>query len=399
MAKVGEQAATLLAARDPEVTRRIRDHVLAGTTDLAPELLPVPIEYYRDPALSARERQMLLTTPIAVLASPQLPNPNDYVVRDVLGTSLLVTRDAGDRAHVLVNYCRHRGAKPAKGCGNAKRFACPFHGWVYDSEGALVGIPGPRGFTEVDRSETGLVELPSEERHGLIWAVLTAGAPLDLDAHLGPLGADLELWKMASFHYLKDREFESPVNWKSALEAFAESYHFPYVHGESLIGQNTIPDTAVYQQLGHHHRVCFPTLGVKDLSEDSNWDPIEHLANIYWIYPNLVLAFTQVGVELIDILPGESTTTCRVRHGWMARFPPTSPEQITGYENLYELVHAAVRDEDFGVLPQCGEAVLHARHSRMLIGRNEIAVQNVIKTFSAALGLDLTRLSTRSPTD
>lgn len=384
---------TPLGARDPEVTRRIREHVLAGTTDLAPEVLSVPIRYYRDPELFARERQMLLTTPIAVVAGAQLANPNDYVVRDLLGTSLLVTRDADGRAQVLVNYCRHRGAKPARGCGNARRFTCPYHGWVYDSRGALVGIPGDRGFTEVERSETGLVELPTEERHGLIWAVLSTGAALDLDGHLGPLGADLELWKMADYHYLKDREFESPTNWKSALEAFAESYHFPYVHGESLIGQNTIADTAVYQQLGRHHRVCFPTLGVRDLDEDSNWDPIEHLANIYWIYPNLVLAFTQVGVELIDILPGDSPISCRVRHGWMARFPATTAEQLSGYENLYELVHAAVRDEDFGMLPQCGEAVLHARHSDMLIGRNEIAVQNVIKTFSAAVGFELNRTS------
>lgn len=382
---------TPLGARDSEVTRRVREHVLAGTTDLAPGVLSVPIVYYRDPELFARERQMLLTTPIAVVAGAQLPNPNDYVVRDVLGTSLLVTRDSDGRAHVLTNYCRHRGAKPARGCGNARRFTCPYHGWVYDDRGALVGIPGVRGFTEVERAEAGLVELPTEERHGLIWAVLTTGVALDLDGHLGPLGADLELWKMADYHYLKDREFESPTNWKSALEAFAESYHFPYVHGESLIGQNTIADTAVYQQLGRHHRVCFPTLGVRDLDEDSNWDPIEHLANIYWIYPNLVLAFTQVGVELIDILPGDSLISCRVRHGWMARFPATTAEQVSGYENLYELVHAAVRDEDFGMLPQCGEAVRHARHSHMLIGRNEIAVQNVIKIFSAALGFELNR--------
>ena len=28
----------------------------------------------------------------------------------------------------------------ADGCGNARRFACPYHGWVYDPQGALVGI-------------------------------------------------------------------------------------------------------------------------------------------------------------------------------------------------------------------------------------------------------------------
>jgi hypothetical protein len=64
-----------LAARDPEVTRRLREHVLAGTTDLAAGVLSVPIRYYQDPELFAREKKMLLTTPIAVLASPSCRTP------------------------------------------------------------------------------------------------------------------------------------------------------------------------------------------------------------------------------------------------------------------------------------------------------------------------------------
>ena len=102
--------------------------------------------------------------------------PHDYVVRDVLGTSVLLTRDATGEAHAFLNYCRHRGARPAAGCGSARRFTCPYHAWTYDSRGTLVGLPGAEGFDELDRSEHGLVELPSQERHGFVWVVLTAGA-------------------------------------------------------------------------------------------------------------------------------------------------------------------------------------------------------------------------------
>jgi choline monooxygenase len=72
-----------------------------------------------------------------------------------------------------VNYCRHRGARTADGCGSARRFTCPYHAWTYDGDGALVGLPGKEGFDDLDRADYGLVQLPCEERHGLVSVVLT----------------------------------------------------------------------------------------------------------------------------------------------------------------------------------------------------------------------------------
>lgn len=390
MTGVQESALTRTGPQDPQLTKRALDHVRSGTTDMAQEVLEVPLDYYRDSGLFAREHELLRRTPMALVASAQIPQPHDYIVRDVLETSVLVTRDGNGRVHAFLNYCRHRSAQPAHGCGNARRFTCPYHAWVYDSEGSLVGMPGAAGFSGIDRSKHGLVELPSEERHGLVWVVLTASVTLDLDAHLGPLDAELAQWGVAAYEHLTHREFESEVNWKAALEAFAESYHFPYVHGQSLIGQNTIADVTVYEGLGLHSRVCFPVAWIAEGDDETrNWEPLDNLAIIYWVFPNLVLAFTQVGVELIDILPADTPGRCRVRHGWMARSAISSAEERAGFEELYELVHTAVRGEDFGVLPLCGAGIRQGQHGHMLIGRNEIGVQHLVRTFSAALSFDL----------
>lgn len=371
---------------DPGLTASALKHVQDGTTDLAPSVLRVPLWYYGDPEVLAREEAMLRTTPIAVVATAQVAEPNDFVVRDVIGTSVLVTRGSDGVARAFLNYCRHRGAQPAHGCGNARRFTCPYHAWVYDTEGQLVGIPGARAFDEVDRSAAGLVELPSEERHGLVWVVLTAGAPLDLDEHLGPLGDELAEWDLGTYTHHVVTEFESEVSWKAALEAFAESYHFPYVHGSSIIGMNTVPDIGVHDALGRHGRVCFPFPWITDQLSP---EPTDNVAIIYWIYPNLVLAFSVVGVEWIDILPAGSPTCCTMRHGWLAKVAATTDEERAGYDALFETVHAAVRDEDFAMLPQCGAGIRHGQHEHMLIGRNEIGVQHVVQTFAAELGLDL----------
>ncbi|MGH3725221.1 MAG: aromatic ring-hydroxylating oxygenase subunit alpha [Mycobacterium sp.] len=381
-----------LSNQDPELTRRALGLVLDKTTDMAERELRVPLHYYRDPKITEiEETQILRQVPLAIVPSAQVPNINDYLVRSVLGDSLLVTRDRDGISHVFLNYCRHRGAMPACGSGNASRFVCPYHAWAYKNTGELFAIPGRAGFDSIDKAEYGLVELPSQERHGLIWAVLTAGAAIDVDAHLGAVGPELELMDYGSYGYHDQKEFQSHVSWKGALEAFAEGYHFPFVHGKSVIGQNTLPNTGVYDAYGKHHRIGFPFNWIANLAQDASgsWDPHQNMGVIYWIYPNLILANSPVGVEIIDILPAGEPTRCTVRHSWMARTPATNDDMTAGYDALFQTVHAAVRDEDFAMLPQCGEGVRHGQHDHMIIGRNEIAVQHMIKVFAAELGVAL----------
>lgn len=372
-----------------DLTRRALRLVLDRTTDMAPTPLRVPLHYYRDPKITeVEESQILRRTPLMIVPSARIPDPNDYVVRTVLGDSLLVTRDRDGAAHVLLNYCRHRGAQPACGSGNATRFTCPYHAWTYRNTGELAGVPGAEGFTGMDRGDYGLVELPSQERHGFIWAVLSADGAIDIDAHLGEMGPELAQLDYASYGFHDEREFTSEVSWKGALEAFAESYHFPFVHGQSVIGQNTVANTSTHDAFGRHHRMGFPFNWITALDTDptGSWDPLMNMGVIYWIYPNLVLANSPVGVEILDMLPAGAPTRCTVRHSWMAKIPATSDEQRVVYDNIYAQVHAAVRDEDFAMLPQCGEGVRHAQHDHMIIGRNEIGVQHMIKTFAAELG-------------
>lgn len=378
--------------QDEELTRRALRHAVDKTTDMADRELRVPLHYYRDPKITEiEESQVLRRVPLAIVPSAQIPNANDYVVRSVLGDSLLVTRDRDGVSHVFLNYCRHRGAKPACGAGNAARFTCPYHAWSYKNTGELFTVPGKAGFDSMDKVDYGLVELPNEERHGFIWAVLTAGAAIDVDSHLGPIGPELELMNYAAYGYHTEKEFQSQVSWKGALEAFAEGYHFPFVHGESVIGQNTLPNTGVYDEYGKHHRIGFPFNWVANLADDpsGSWDPHQNMGVIYWIYPNLILANSPIGVEIIDILPAGEPTRCSVRHSWMGRVPATDDDMRAVYDQVYDNVHAAVVDEDFAMLPQCGEGVRHGQHDHMIIGRNEIGVQHMIRVFAQELGVAL----------
>src|SRR5580698_5604608 len=95
----------------PDLVLRMLDLIEDGTTDLADEVLKVPLDYYRDPDRFAREVELCRRTPLALVPTAQLPRPHDFVVRQVLGTSVLVSRADDGTARAFLNYCRHRGGK------------------------------------------------------------------------------------------------------------------------------------------------------------------------------------------------------------------------------------------------------------------------------------------------
>ena len=112
------------------------------------------------------------------------------------------------------------------------------------------------------------------------------------------------------YHYdvAATMEIELESNWKCALEAFQETYHFPYVHGNSVVGQGTIANIVTFDQIGRHHR-----LGVPIVSMGTDPDPPEgeHLVCIYYIYPCSVIATSPLGGEMLQFYPDRTRPAAR----------------------------------------------------------------------------------------
>src|SRR5216117_3410374 len=72
----------------------------------------------------------------------QIPRPGDFVTSSMGEESVILCRDRGGKLHVFLNSCRHRGMKVCRyDEGNTVEFMCPYHGWSYATDGALVGVP------------------------------------------------------------------------------------------------------------------------------------------------------------------------------------------------------------------------------------------------------------------
>ena len=227
------------------MARRNLAHFKAGSVDQAPGIYRVPAANYYDPERGRPEVERVFERlPLVLGFSAELTEPGAYRALQVADVPVLLTRDPDGQARAFLNVCSHRGAiVVAEGSGRARRFTCPYHGWSYDSCGALVSIYKSQDFGEVDTSCLGLTALPVSERAGLIFGVLTPGIAVDFDAFLCGYDELLAHLKLDACYVVGRQEVEGP-NWKVAYDGYLDFYHLPVLHRD-FFGPK-VPSAALY---------------------------------------------------------------------------------------------------------------------------------------------------------
>ena len=144
---------------DEDVVARIFDHIDSGTTDRGQSSWKEPTENYLSAKRLDAEFDVLRRRWIVFCPSSALPKSGDYIARDTAGIPLVVVRGSDGIARAFRNACRHRGVQVAKGQGCTSVFVCPYHGWSYGLDGALLGVPHEDGFPGLDKQANGLIEV------------------------------------------------------------------------------------------------------------------------------------------------------------------------------------------------------------------------------------------------
>ena len=90
----------------------------------------------------------------------QIPNPGDFMTTHMGEDPVLVVRNNAGKVGAFLNICPHRGNRLCRAdVGNAKSFTCAYHGWAFNNDGTLAGVPNLRDayFDELDQERLGLV--------------------------------------------------------------------------------------------------------------------------------------------------------------------------------------------------------------------------------------------------
>ena len=167
----------------------------------------------------------------------QFPNAGDYKAMRIAGEPVIVARNDEGELGAFSNVCKHRGVEVAPvGTGNTREFSCPYHGWLYDLDGKLVGAPFNREIRETyDFGNCRLNPVKLGTWEGYVFINFDPDS-IGLGDFLDDSGVRkcAELLRPGRTMISDDYTFELDCNWKFVPENFMDIYHAKAIHGESF---------------------------------------------------------------------------------------------------------------------------------------------------------------------
>lgn len=345
----------------------------------APCLHRIAVDLYASQEHFNREWETIFSRlPLVLCHGSQLPHAGSTLVHDEFGLPLLTTRDQQGRVRTFMNVCRHRNMRlvDAQGFHELKSLVCPYHQWTYGVDGQLRHIPRESDFCDIDKSDLGLVELPTEERDGLVWCKLAPRGQMDLDHYLGDIGRDLVEFGIADAIVYASNTRELQCNWKLIHDAFLDGYHVVRLH-KNTIGAFFPDCISTSQQCGLHIRSSVARNEILDAQNQqrSEWNPRTLCTFAYTLFPNAIVIMHPDYSSLITMAPLSADKTL-FSHCMLVDELPSTDKARAHFDKSFELIDQGVfQAEDIFVCEGAQKGIRSGANQDLLLGANEIAVK------------------------
>jgi phenylpropionate dioxygenase-like ring-hydroxylating dioxygenase large terminal subunit len=336
-------------------------------------------DVYTDPVRFELERERVLNKSwLLACRSEQIPNRGDWYTYEGHGETVVITRQADGSLAAFHNVCQHRGPAlvgAAQGCG-ARRFTCPYHGWVYDTTGKLVGVPEREDFSSEHLAEVRAPAVTADEWGGWVWINLAGPeqAP-PLADWIGPeIMDDLGRFKMEDMALLDVLEFDVPVSYKAIVDGFNEVYHVTQLHHVAPVVTKAFRSTS-FHILGQNYMCFVPREATMDKLEE-DWDHHQYAICHYVVFPNTIFNCNPEHIQVFHPIPIDVDRTRFLC--WQIYYPGdhTDPE----YEHYYRKMAAhwetlkGVVAEDISIYDQLARTKRSHGYTKHILSERECKI-------------------------
>ena len=220
--------------------------------------------FYTDPGVYARELERIIYRNwIFAGHISQFAEAGDFRVLNVAGESAIIVRNEDGGLNGFANVCRHRGSLVClEESGHTEKFACPYHGWMYDLDGRLVAARDmPEDFDKESRS---LKRVSVEVIHGLVFVCFTDN-PLSVEACRTELAEPMAMFGFENLKVAAQKTYDIPANWKLSIENYQECYHCATAHPEYARMHTLMLGDERRNRVQRHMEERMAACGVRDI--------------------------------------------------------------------------------------------------------------------------------------
>ena len=253
------------------------------------EASTIPSSWYVDPRILELEGNTVFARSWQMVGrADQVREPGQYITCELGREPILVVRGNDGVLRGFFNVCRHHAATVMPNAeGRTQTLRCPYHGWTYNLDGALIVTPEFAGVRNFNRAANGLIPVQTAIWQSLIFVKLSSDGP-SLDEFLnGDLALQISQLSLEKLQWMERRTYILNCNWKVFVDNYLDGgYHVPHLHR----GLNSVLDPVKYT-IETGERFCLQSSPISTVKPDEQTAAVRKgdRAFYYWIYPNFMI--------------------------------------------------------------------------------------------------------------
>jgi phenylpropionate dioxygenase-like ring-hydroxylating dioxygenase large terminal subunit len=340
----------------------------------------VPAQPYTDPIQFELERERVLSSTWLIAGrSSDVAGVGDWLSFESHGETAVVTRQADGSLAGFHNVCQHRGptfVTEWKGCG-AKRFTCPYHGWIYDTTGKVVGVPERVDFAEDQLRDLRAPAVAADEWGGWVWVNL--GGPEAAPSLQDWIGTDiiddLGRYRMEDMELLEMLEWDVPVSYKAVVDGFNEIYHATSLHGVGPAWTKSAK-AATFHVVNDHNYMCFVPRHQHREQLEQDWDHHRYAICHYVVFPNTIFNCNPEHIQVFNPIPIDVDRTRFLCYQLVYPDDGSDPEYAAYKQRMLEHWERlkVVVGEDIDIYKQLERTKRSRRYQRNLLSSREFKI-------------------------